>query len=73
MYTTAQCYECKLMPETRDHGLTGSEITSFLPKQYETALEIGCSKDGFKGSSHPGYFRDIKNLQFGFQAGFGGK
>jgi hypothetical protein len=61
------------MPETDDHGLTGSEIASFLPKQYETVLEIGCSKDGFKAGLHPGYFRDIENLRFGFQAGFGGK
>jgi hypothetical protein len=61
------------MPENRDHGLTGCEIASFLFKQYETALEIGCSKDGFKGNLHPCYFRDIKNLQFGIPARLGGK
>jgi 2-polyprenyl-3-methyl-5-hydroxy-6-metoxy-1,4-benzoquinol methylase len=42
------------MPETHDYGLTDrSEIASFLPKQYKTVLEIGCSKGGFKASLHP--------------------
>jgi 2-polyprenyl-3-methyl-5-hydroxy-6-metoxy-1,4-benzoquinol methylase len=29
------------------------EVAGFLPKQYETVLEIGCSKGGFKSSLNP--------------------
>jgi 2-polyprenyl-3-methyl-5-hydroxy-6-metoxy-1,4-benzoquinol methylase len=31
-----------------------SEVAAFLPKQYRTVLEIGCSKGGFKSNLDPG-------------------
>ncbi|HWJ35741.1 MAG TPA: class I SAM-dependent methyltransferase [Steroidobacteraceae bacterium] len=42
------------MSKASDYAFSNrSEVASFLPRQYQTVLEIGCSKGGFKASLNP--------------------